>query len=175
MTFGAALLYFLTESVKGLWRNWKVSVVAVAAISASLALAAAFWLVCANAADLLAGWRADSRVSVYFTQEASEADVRELATRIEALPGVENVVVVDPAAAAERLRDVVPQLLRGLQRRHQPPALVARGARRPAAGDLRPACPPPTRSCWSTTTATGWPSSSRCCWCSRAAPSCSAA
>lgn len=104
MTFGAALLYFLTESVKGLWRNWKVSMVAVAAIAASLALAAAFWLVCSNAAGLLAEWRADSRVSLYFKQEVVEAEVRALAGEIEALDAVESVAVVDPAAAAGRLQ-----------------------------------------------------------------------
>lgn len=108
MTFGNALLYFLTESVKGLWRNWKVSAVAVAAISASLALAATFWLVCSNAAGLLAGWRAESRVSIYFSQDASAEDVRALAARIETLPAVESLVVVDPAAAAARLQASFP-------------------------------------------------------------------
>lgn len=108
MTFGAALLYFLTESVKGLLRNWKVSAVAVAAISASLALAAAFWLVCSNAADLLAGWRADSRISVYFTQDATEADVQALADQVAALPPVESLSIVDPADAAGRLRASFP-------------------------------------------------------------------
>jgi cell division transport system permease protein len=108
MTFGAALLYFLTESVKGLWRNWKVSVVAVAAIAASLALAAAFWLVCSNAAGLLAEWRADSRVSVYFKQDAAEAEVRALAVEVEALPAVESVAVVDPGSAAGRLQATFP-------------------------------------------------------------------
>lgn len=108
MTFGNALIYFLTESVKGLLRNWKVSAIAVAAISASLALAAAFWLVCSNAADLLAGWRADSRVSIYFTQEATGEDVKALAGTIEKLPAVESLTVVDPAAAAARLQASFP-------------------------------------------------------------------
>lgn len=108
MSFASALLYFLTESVKGLWRNWKVSVIAVAAISASLALAAAFWLVCANAADLLAAWRADSRVSIYFTDRASADDVKTLAAELEKMPDITQVVVIDPAAAAGRLRASFP-------------------------------------------------------------------
>lgn len=108
MTFGRALLYFLTESVKGLLRNWKVSVVAVAAISASLALAAAFWLVCSNAAELLAAWRADSRVSIYFSEDATAEEVRALAAEIEGLPAVESLAVIDPDAAAARLQASFP-------------------------------------------------------------------
>ncbi len=108
MTFGRAILYFLTESIKGLLRNWKVSVVAVLAISASLALTAAFWLVCSNAAHLLDAWRADSRISIYFTQLASEDDVRALAKEVEQVPAVEGVTVVDPSAASARLRTSFP-------------------------------------------------------------------
>ncbi len=136
MTLGVALFYFLTESVKGLWRNWKVSVVAVAAISASLALAAAFWLVCANAAGLLADWRADSRVSVYFAQDATEAEVRAVAAQVAALPGVDSVEVVDPAAAAGRLSASFPSFSGVFSEgtSHLPWSLELRT--RPDAGDL---------------------------------------
>lgn len=108
MSFAAALLYFLTEAVKGLVRNWKVSLIAVTAISASLALAAAFWLLCSNAATLLDTWRAESRITVYFTREAGAADVERLAIDAAALPSVSAVEKVDPATASTRMRAAFP-------------------------------------------------------------------
>lgn len=108
MSFAAALLYFLTEATKGLVRNWKVSLIAVTAISASLALAAAFWLFCSNAANLLDTWRAESRITVYFTREASPEDVERLAAEVAALPSVAEVVKVDPATASAQMRATFP-------------------------------------------------------------------
>lgn len=108
MSFAAALLYFLTEATKGLVRNWKVSLIAVTAISASLALAAAFWLFCSNAASLLDTWRAESRITVYFTREASPEEVEGLAAEVAALPSVAEVLKVDPATASARMRATFP-------------------------------------------------------------------
>ena len=74
------------------------------AISASLALAAAFWLFCSNAATLLDTWRAESRITVYFTREASPEDDDEgLGDETSGERNEEPVAAEDEAAARTEL------------------------------------------------------------------------
>jgi cell division transport system permease protein len=110
MKFVQALLYFFREAAVNLLRGWKVSLLAVLTIAVSLFVGGAFLLVSGNLSGSIERWRNEVRVVVYLKPEATEADLRRLASEASRLPGVSSVEAVTAAQARDRFKDVFPGL-----------------------------------------------------------------
>jgi cell division transport system permease protein len=110
MTLLQALAYFVGEAMVSLRRSWKVSLLAVATITVSLAVGAGVLLAAGGVAERIEAWRRDARVVVYLRSGAAEAQRRDLLARLRATPWATAVEEVGPQEAAERFRRAFPSL-----------------------------------------------------------------
>ena len=100
-----AFLYFsLKRAWQGFWRNAVMSLAATATMVLMLLLLAGFWII---QTGLLAGLQfTEQKVQVvaYLQQNATDAQIEQLAARIQARPDVASVEVVSRDEALERFR-----------------------------------------------------------------------
>lgn len=113
MTLARALVYFFTEAVVSLRRSWKVGVLATLTIATSLFMCGLFLLVTHNLAGLLAQWRQQARVLVYFEAQADDTQIGRVRREVRAHAGVQDVRLVSQEEATKRFESIFPSL-RGL-------------------------------------------------------------
>lgn len=126
MSFGQALLYFVAEALTGLGRSWKVSLLAVLTIAASLFTGGLFMLVSGNLERVAREWRSDAKIVVYLTPGAGDDELARLSLAAESERWVRRVDRVSRAAAEERFTAVFPDLaplLAGWDEAPLPPSL----------------------------------------------------
>lgn len=110
MTLLKALLYFLRTAGLNLLRSWKVSMVAVVTIGVSLFVGGAFLLLSSNMSQLLESWRAQVKVVLYLTPEASAEDLAALANEVAQKEWVIATQEVSHEEALLRFRELFPSL-----------------------------------------------------------------
>ena len=110
MTLLQAFAYFLREAFVSMARSWKVSLLAVLTIAASLFVGGAFALVAGNLAAGIEAWREQSRVIVYLEDSATEEAVDAVAEEIRGETWVTAVELVDRQLAGERFGELFPSL-----------------------------------------------------------------
>ncbi|MCB1053976.1 MAG: permease-like cell division protein FtsX [Acidobacteria bacterium] len=110
MNLVQALRYFLHEAAVSLVRSWKVSALAVLTIAVSLFVGGALMLLTSNLSDLVSRWRAQAKLVVYLTPEATADAVSELITEARAHPGVVGVESISAQTARARFERSFPSL-----------------------------------------------------------------
>lgn len=110
MTFAGALAYFSREAFLGLWRSWKVSLLAVVTIAVSVFLGGVFLLVSSNLRGVVATWRQESKIVVYLEPGAPPETHEALRRRLAAAPWTTEVGVVEPEEARRRFAESFPSL-----------------------------------------------------------------
>ncbi len=110
MSLGRALVYFLAEALTGLGRSWKVSLLAILTIAASVFVGGVFLLVTGNLARIAAEWRSDARIVVYLVPDAGDQDLGRLSVAAAAEAWVERVESISRTEAEERFAAVYPEL-----------------------------------------------------------------
>lgn len=124
--FLARLRYFLRSAALGLRSSPVTSTIAVLTIAVTLVLVGAFALLVANMQGVMDRFGADLVLSAYLDDDLDAAAQRALAERVEAIPGVAGVEVVDKDQALERFRRSVggrAALLEGLEENPLPASL----------------------------------------------------
>lgn len=110
MTLAQALAYFSREALLGLWRSWKVSLLAIVTIAVSLFLGGVFLLVSDNLRQLVSQWRRESKIVVYLEPGATATAREALRGRLAALPWTSAVTDVPPEEARRRFVQSFPSL-----------------------------------------------------------------
>lgn len=105
-----ALRYALDEAVASLWRGWQSSLLSTGTIAVALAVLGGFLLVTSNLERLADEWSRTAGMSVYLSDEATDAD-RQAVERLLA-PGavVEGFAYVSKAEALSRFRQTFADL-----------------------------------------------------------------
>lgn len=111
MTLLQAFAYFLHEAATNLWRSWKATLLAVSTIALSLFVGGFFLLTTGNLSSRIEEWRSEFKVVVYLVPEIAASQVPpELLAAVGEPEWVEEVQLVDAAAALERFRGGFPSL-----------------------------------------------------------------
>jgi cell division transport system permease protein len=110
VTLLQALAYFLTEALVSLRRSWKVSLLAIATITVSLAVGGGVLLAASGVAQRIESWGRGARVVVYLRPGAPAAQRDDLEARLREAPWAAAVEEVGPEQAAERFRRAFPSL-----------------------------------------------------------------
>jgi cell division transport system permease protein len=105
-----ALLYFVDEALTSLWRSRLMNTLSVSTIAVSLFVLGSFLLVASNLSGLVERWADRVQVAVYLRDDASEAQVAELAARLRAHPAVAQVEAVSKDVALTRFRSMFREL-----------------------------------------------------------------
>lgn len=110
MKLWQALAYFAREALVNLLRSWKVSLLAVFTIAASLFVGGAFLLVSGNVAQQVRQWQKQTKVTVYLAADAASGAASTIASEASSKPWVTGVQLVDRDAARQQFRAVYPFL-----------------------------------------------------------------
>ncbi len=118
--------YFLREAAVSLGRSWRVSLLAVVTIAASVFIGGTFLLLIENLSRVVAEWRGEARIVVYLDPAQSAAERQALGRGLRSKPWVEQVEEVSAARARERFREIFPsvaELVEGWREEPLPPSL----------------------------------------------------
>jgi len=105
-----AAIYFLREAAIGLFRSWRVSLLAVFTIGVSLFLAGAFLLASGNLSREIRTWKEEARFVVYLSEKASSEDRAAIEKVLRDAPWILDVTYVSPQEGAQRFRAAFPSL-----------------------------------------------------------------
>ncbi len=120
------VLYFVRSAFRGMWASRLTSGVAVLTIGVVLVLVGAFLLLVYNMEELIDEFGNELQITAYLDADVSSDAQRDLAARVAALPGVDEVNQVSPEQALERFRSSVGsgvRLLEGLDENPLPASL----------------------------------------------------
>lgn len=110
MSFFQALLHFVREASLNLARGWRVSLLAVVTIAASLYVGGAFLVLAHGVSRSVESWRGAAKVVVYLAPETSAARAQQLRRDFASAEWVEAVAVVTSAQAAQRFSESFPEI-----------------------------------------------------------------
>ncbi len=110
MSFFQALFHFLREASLNLARGWRVSVLAVVTIAASLYVGGVFLVLARGVSTSVEDWRGDAKVVVYLEPGTTAARIDEIGSLAQAAPWVMQVETVSSLAAAERFAESFPEI-----------------------------------------------------------------
>ncbi|MEM7350505.1 MAG: permease-like cell division protein FtsX, partial [Acidobacteriota bacterium] len=110
MTLLKALAYFFREACSSLARSWKVSLLAITAITMSLFLGGVFLLASGNLSLLIERWERESIIVAYLETDSGAEDLMRLVQDLEGLPWIRQVDVVSSEAARLRFNQAFPSL-----------------------------------------------------------------
>ena len=110
MTLLQALVYFCREATMSLVRSWKISLLAISAISMSLVLGGVFLLVSGNLRSLIDRWQSESAIVVYLEAGTGSAEEQRLERLLLDAPWTLDVEAVTASAARQRFRQAFPSL-----------------------------------------------------------------
>jgi cell division transport system permease protein len=113
------------SAIRGLRASPVTSAVAVLTIAVTLILVGAFALLVANMQGLISRFSEELQVVAYLSGHLNDNQVRELASRVATVEGVQSVEIVSPDEALERLEHSLggAELLEGLEENPLPTSL----------------------------------------------------
>ncbi len=122
---GVIVYLLLRSAVRGLQTSPVTTAIATITIAISLVLVGAFGLLVGNMQGLLDGFGRDLKVTAYLDADLGSDEQRALARQVAGLDGVEDVELVDEAAALARFEQMQggAALLEGLEDNPLPASL----------------------------------------------------
>ena len=119
------LVALAQSAIRGLQASPVTSAAAVLTIAVTLILVGAFALLVANMQGLVSRFSEELQVVAYLSDHLNDNQVRELASRVATVEGVQSVEIVSPDEALERLQHSLggAELLEGLEENPLPPSL----------------------------------------------------
>ncbi|MDH3745396.1 MAG: permease-like cell division protein FtsX [Acidobacteriota bacterium] len=110
MTFFQALSHFLREAGLNLVRGWRVSILAVVTIAASLYVGGVFLILSHGISSSVENWRGEARVVAYLEAETTAVRVEEIRRRVESASWVIGVETISSAEASDRFSETFPEI-----------------------------------------------------------------
>lgn len=101
----SSLGYFFREALRRIWVARRTSSVAIAMIALALTTLGAFLLVSENLTAAIDRWQGKSKVTVFFTPEASPAGINAVRSLLENDPTLRNHAFVSREEAMARFRE----------------------------------------------------------------------
>ena len=101
---------FCREALLSLRRSWKVSLLAVFTIAASLFIGGTFLLLTGNLTQVVADWRSQAKVVAYLAPQLESSDREALEAWLRQRPWTTEVVLVTAQEAEERFVEAFPSL-----------------------------------------------------------------
>jgi len=105
-----AAVYFLREAATGLFRSWRVSLLAILTIGVSLFLAGGFLLASGNLSREIRTWKEEARFVVYLSDKANAEERVAIEKALRSAPWILEVAYVSPDEGARRFRAAFPSL-----------------------------------------------------------------
>jgi cell division transport system permease protein len=105
-----ALNYFVTEAARSLWRRRGAAAVAVLTIAAGLFVLGFFLVVSQNLDRVVGRWSESAELSVYFADEATDADIAGAESLVDASGLATGWERLSKEQAAARFREDFPDL-----------------------------------------------------------------
>jgi cell division transport system permease protein len=105
-----ALNYFVTEAASSLWRRRGAAAIAVLTIAAGLFVLGFFLVVNQNLDRVVGRWSESAELSIYFADEATEAEVAAAETMVDASGLATGWERLSKEQAAARFREDFPDL-----------------------------------------------------------------
>lgn len=97
--------YFFREASRRIWVARRTSSVAIAMIALSLTILGAFLLVSENLTEAIDRWQGKSKVTIFFTPDASAAGINAVREVLENDPALRNHAFVSREEAIVRFRE----------------------------------------------------------------------